>query len=138
MNDPHLAEARLITLVKILLHHTFDFSRKEGVKVDRVPDGQDHGLRKRSIWIGYSVVLLSVWLFQVIRISLFHEPTPRVLPYSSPGHSPRSWSTFLAVFNPSTIQGTPPYVDIWKITSATSSLVAPTFSAAWMCKRSSS
>src|SRR5438034_3354326 len=59
-------------------------------------------------------------------------------PHFSSTHSPRSCNTFLRVLSPSTIHGTPPYVAIWKITSATSSLVAPTLSAAWQCRRSSS
>src|SRR5574337_722951 len=52
-------------------------------------------------------------------------------------HSPRSTRTSLKTLRPSTTTGIPPYVTIWKMTSATSWRVAPTLRAAWMWARSS-
>src|SRR3990172_444683 len=51
----------------------------------------------------------------------------RVLGHS---HSPRSSSTSLNTRSASTTTGMPPYVTCWKMASATSCLVAPTFRAA--------
>src|SRR5436309_9480609 len=141
VDQPHHGQAGRAALREIFLDHAAHLVRRKRVQVEDV-------LQRQHDRLGEGRVTLSSLIrrFRAARVSkrrVFRSLTVAARihtgpPYFSSTHSPRSCSTLLRVLSPSTIHGTPPYVAIWKITSATSSLVAPTLSAALQCRRSSS